>query len=350
MKLTTFTLLPSRSKQRGVALITAILVTTLAAIMAVSLISQQRLEIRRTGNVLESERAYVFALGVEGWVKHILDRDERKKDSLDEDWALNLPPILVEGAQLAGRIEDMQARFNLNNLVKAGKLSQPDYQVFQRLLSALGVTPDIANAVVDWIDEDVDPMSPGGGEDDDYSSLPQPYRAANRPMTSASELMLVKGVTPEIYLQLAPFVVALPGPHTPININTATAPVLAALVDGLSLNDAQSIATRRETKSFDSLQEFLQEGEIAKLKTERPRGENEPVDVQKKLDKNKQTQADGGAGTNSILAANMAGVTSKFFMLNAAVRFGDRGKADLYSLFWRDGHKVSVVLRSQGVY
>ena len=326
---------------RGVALITAILLTAIASMIAVSLIARQDLDIRRAGNVFDADRAYVFALGAEGWVRHILDRDDRKKDSLEEDWALTLPPISVEGGKIAGRIEDLQGRFNLNNLVNAGQPSQPDIQLFQRLLGALGMNPDIAIAAVDWADEDINATFPAGAEDDEYSSLPTPYRAANRPFVSPSELRLVKGVTLEIYETLAPYVAALPV-RTPINVNTAPAPLLAALVSELTSNamsaeDAEEIVARREEKSFSSVEDFMNL-EMVRGTGNNPRhGDN-------------AGQRTGGDGDNARLTQSAVGVTSEYFLLTAVAEYGQRGKVMLFSAFTRRGGKVAVLWRSQGVF
>lgn len=304
--------------QRGVALLTAILVTALASMLAVSMASRQHVEIRRTANVLESERAYLFALGAEGWVKHILQRDDPQKDSLDEDWALNLPPMSVEGAQLAGRIEDLQGRFNLNNVVRQGKMHQPTVEMFQHLLQSLEISPDLALALVDWIDEDMDVSFPAGAEDDEYLSMPVPYRAANRPLISPSELLLIKGVTPEIYAVLAPLVTALPVP-TAININTAPPQVLAVLGEDLTAAELEGLVARRTEKPFTNPNELLNEGAF-------------------------QSRA------KVLRQPGVLDVNSSFFLLQAAARFGDRGKVDLYSLFSRKGGKVVVLWRAQGVY
>jgi len=307
-----------RHGERGVALLTAILVTALASMLAVAMVSRQHVEIRRTANVLESERAYLFALGAEGWVKHILQRDDPSKDSLDEDWAVNLPPISVEGAQLAGRVEDLQGRFNLNNVVRGGKAHQPAVELFQHLLESLQLSPDLALALVDWIDEDMEVSFPAGAEDDEYLSAPVPYRAANRPLTSPSELLLIKGFTPEVYAQLAPLVTALPVP-TPININTAPPAVLAALGEGLTAAEVEGIVAQREEKPFADTNELLNDGAFrSRAAALRQRG---------------------------VLSVN-----SSFFLLQGAARFGERGKVDLYSLFSRKGGKVAVLWRAQGVY
>src|SRR3569623_366557 len=212
----------TNSGERGVALITAVLITAVIAVAAVAMAAQQKLDVRRTANMIDGERAYVFALGVESWVQQVLARDRRdnQTDHLGEAWAKQLPAITVEGAVLAGRLEDLQGRFNLNNLVDKDKVSAVDVARFQRLLTSLAIDPNISNAVVDWIDPDADTTYPDGAEDAEYLRATPPYRAANRPMASASELLLVRGVTSEIYLKLAPVVAALPG-RTAINVNTA---------------------------------------------------------------------------------------------------------------------------------
>ena len=305
-------------REQGVALLTAILVTALASMLAVAMVSRQHVEIRRTANVLESERAYLFALGAEGWVKHILQRDDPSKDSLDEDWAVSLPPISVEGAQLAGRVEDLQGRFNLNNVVLAGKAYKPAVELFQHLLQSIELSPDLALALVDWIDADMDVSFPAGAEDDEYLSAPTPYRAANRPLLSPSELLLIKGFTPEVYAQLAPLVTALPVP-TGININTAPPAVLAALGEGLTAGDLEGIVAQREEKPFATVDELLNEGAFS-------------------------------SRAPALRRPGVLAVKSDFFLLQGAARFGERGKVDLYSLFSRKGGKVAVLWRAQGVY
>lgn len=306
----------SARRQRGVAIITAIFYTVLASVLAVSLISTVQLEIRRTGNVIDNDRAYAFGLGVEAWVTQLLLRDDDKKDSLDEDWAIVLPPITVEGGQISGRIEDMQGRFNINNLIVEGKRSEPDVQRFNRLLQVLGVDGEIAPAIVDWLDEDAEPSFPDGAEDEAYYSQPVPYRAANRPMASASELRLVKGVTPEIYIQLEPFICALPQ-RTLLNVNTASAQLLATVADGMSLADGETLIELRDEESFASVDQFLQQ-EIFKERA---------ADIQKEA----------------------FSVTTDYFLVDAQTQYGERGKLRLFSLLQRKSGKVATVMRAEGV-
>lgn len=257
---------------RGVALITAMLVVALATTAAVAMVSRQQLDIRRSGNQLQMGQAVLYLQGIEGWAGQILrrDRTESQHDSLDEDWALHLPPMPVEGGQLGGALEDMQGRFNLNNLLNAD--GEPDalaLERFRRLLRTLQLSPDLANAVVDWLDADMEASFPGGAEDETYLNKNPPYRSANGLLASPSELRLIEGVDAEVYTALAPHITALPT-RTAINLNTATAPVLSVLSDQLDLAQAEALVAAREEagEGFASVQEFLAQDSLAGLDIE----------------------------------------------------------------------------------
>ena len=228
--------------------------------------------------------------------------------------ALQLPPISVEGAVVGGRLEDLQGRFNLNNLVKDNKVSPLDMQRFQNLLTVLSVDPGLANAVVDWIDPDADVTFPGGAEDGEYLRGAVPYRAANGPMASPSELLLVQGVTADIYQKLAPLVSALPA-RTDLNVNTAPKEVLMALAAEISGADADALIEAREKEGFGAMPAFLQQPALA------------------------------GRGVDP------AGLTlaSDYFLLDGATQFG-RVKIRLYSVLQRGGGGVRTLVRGQGTY
>lgn len=245
-------------KQRGVALVTALLVVALATTAAVAMAWQQQLDIRRTGNLLDGDQAYLYLLGVEDWGARILreDRRENRTDHLQEAWTTVLPPIAVEGGQVAGAIEDLQGRFNLNNLVQDGRVSEPDLEIFRRLLGALSLDPALADPVIDWLDADLEPTIPSGAEDDIYLGLDPPYRAANRPMAHASELRLVAGVDEETWEAIVPYVTALPE-ATAINVNTAPVPILMSLAEGLTEADAEALAEARGDEGYTSTAAFL---------------------------------------------------------------------------------------------
>lgn len=307
---------PRPSRQTGVALLTAMLIAAIATVAAVAMAARQQLDMRRTGNVLDTDQAYLFTLGVESWAKEILARDRRdgEVDHPEEDWATILPPIEVEGAVVAGRIEDMQGRFNINNLLDAeGRASEDDVQRFRRLLATLELDEGLADAVVDWIDGDLEPRFPNGAEDTIYLGMAPPYRAANALMESPSELLLVNGFTPEIYAVLAPYVTTLPA-RTPININTASAPVLMALTEGITESDATQLIDERGEKGYQTVEDFLAH----------------PL-----LKERRQN------------IASIA-VSTSYFMIHAHARF-ERSQVDLHSLVARSSEaRVSVVRRSQG--
>jgi len=245
-------------RQRGVALITALLVVAMVTVAAVSMAARQQLDIRRTANVIDTDTAYLFNRGIESWALEVLARDslQSKVDTLDEDWASVLPPITVEGATVTGKIDDLQARFNLNNLLENNAPSQTDIDRFKRLLGILDLNPDLADAVLDWIDPDDQTRYPGGAEDTEYLAREVPYRAANRPMISVSELRLVKGVDQDVYEKLSPFVSALPS-RTDINVNTASATVLRCLANNLSENDGKNLVDGRGEHGYQAVAEFL---------------------------------------------------------------------------------------------
>ncbi len=254
-------------RQRGVALVTALLVVSLATVAAVAMATRQHIDVRRTGNLVHGEQAYAYALAAESWARVTLRRDARESDydSFEEDWATALPPIAVEGGLVSGKVEDLQGRFNLNNLIGAdGKTSEADRAYFIRLLDLLGLEHALADILADWIDADIDTRFPDGAEDEDYLLNDPAYRTANRPLTDVSELRLVKGFDNAALLMLAPHVTALPG-RTLINVNTATAPVLQALHGDLDESAVETLVTDRGDTGYETVDGFLGHNALAGL-------------------------------------------------------------------------------------
>ena len=253
-----------RRTQQGVALLTALLVVALVAVAATSMATRQQLDIRRTATLLHSNQAWSYVLGAESWASVVLRRDleEAAVDTLKEDWSTQLPASLVEGGSVQGRIIDMQGRFNLNNLVREGKLDPEAMAQYRRLLRALGMEENLADALADWIDSDVDVRFPDGVEDDAYLLLTPPYRAANRRLHSVSELLLVKGYDAEAVDKLRPVVCALPQ-ASPLNVNTASAVVLGTLADDLSESDGEALVEGRGEEGYQSKDDFLQQSALA---------------------------------------------------------------------------------------
>ncbi|MCZ6761643.1 MAG: type II secretion system minor pseudopilin GspK, partial [Gammaproteobacteria bacterium] len=177
-------------------------------------------------------------------------------DHTGEDWATPVPTLPIEGGAIRGFLEDMQGRFNLNNLVgRRGQVDEVALEQFERLLTVLELDPALARITVDWLDRDLEPGFPSGAEDSFYTARIPPYRTANLAITSASELLAVGEMNAASYLILAPYVTALPN-GTALNVNTASAPVLRSLSDQISDTVAENLVGERGDQGFDDLAAF----------------------------------------------------------------------------------------------
>lgn len=244
--------------EKGIALITVLLVVALVTILVVSMTTDQQIDIQRTSHLINHDQAYLYLLGGESWAKRILlqDLNYSSIDSLSELWAQVLPPISIPGGVLQGKIEDLQGCFNLNNLVISGQVNPKEVEYFTYLLNVLQLPTFLAQTVVDWIDSDLAPQLPDGAEDAVYLLKKPAYRAANRLFTNTSELKLVAGFDEKIYRILASFVCTLP-PQTPINVNTAPATILLSLAPKLTESDIEKLLADRQKQPFESVQAFV---------------------------------------------------------------------------------------------
>ena len=254
-------------RERGVALLTAMLIVSLVAIIGAGMLSQMNLALHRSGNIWQSEQAWWYAVGIENWLGKLLRQDAEFTDidSLDEAWAQPVDYLPLDGGALQGQVIDLQGRFNLNNL--SGSDAEAAQEQLQRLVELVGDTDQvtartIAASVRDWIDADINPTLPDGAEDDYYLGLSPAYRVANTQMSSASELRMVKGMTPALYAALAPYICALPE-VTAINVNTAPAPVLATIAPELPPTTGESLVESRADEPWESVDAFLQDPALA---------------------------------------------------------------------------------------
>lgn len=242
--------------QRGVAVVMAVLVVALATSTATYMLWQQSLWARQLENITARGQADAIARAAVNWGAAILAEDNPAIDHLGELWARRLPSVPAEKAQVAGTISDEQAKFNVNNLAREGDVAPHDLIAFQRLLAALGLPASLAEAVVDWLDPDSEVTQPNGAEDPYYLALEAPYRTAGRRVVDLAELVRVRGFDADIVARLAPFVTALPE-ATLVNVNTAPAEVLQALVPGLSKEEVARVLQLRKTTPFQSSEDFL---------------------------------------------------------------------------------------------
>ena len=245
-------------RQRGVALITAILIMSLTTTVIFTLEWDNSLDLRLTYASMYREEAIQAAMGAESWVRILLQQDaeDSETDHLGELWASDLPvlPLGAEGdslqGEIYGQIEDLQGRFNINNLIdEQGQIDPASLEQFQRLLIALGLDVRFAGIAADWIDADRTASFPDGAEDSIYTGIVPPYRAANQMLTTVSELAALEGMDTATLDTLLPHVVALPG-RTGINVNTATGPVLQSLDENMSAADVERLLSEREEAGF----------------------------------------------------------------------------------------------------
>ena len=239
-------------RDRGVALITAMLISAIATMVAANLAWDNALDVRRTLVNLGRDQAVQVALGAESWIISILRQDggDNATDHLGEVWASELPGLPIEGGEVFGNIEDLQGRFNVNNLVdEDGQVVEKSLEQFRRLLNALGLDPRYAGLTADWIDSNFDASFPDGAEDAIYTSRLPPYRTANQTLSSVSELAAIEGMDRATFRILEPHIVALPG-RTAINVNTATPAVLQSLSENLTTGDVESLIKARESGGF----------------------------------------------------------------------------------------------------
>lgn len=242
--------------QRGVAVITALLLTTLAITIVASLFWQQQVQVRSIENQrLQLQKQWILR-GALDWAKLILREDARSssQDYLGEPWAVPLAPTplsqYVDGsseqdAVLSGKIVDAQSRFNLTTLSNARTINQHAVASFARLLDSLQIDPSLALACAEAV---------AAGQ------LPPKKTASSgmkMPLQQDNDLLAVPGMNAAIVAQLRDYISILPR-ATPVNVNTASAPVLAAMIDDLPPAAAASLLVLRERRYFRDLNELQQ--------------------------------------------------------------------------------------------
>lgn len=243
-------------RNRGVALITAMLISALATIVAANLAWESALDVRRTTMLLNRDQAIQVALGAESWVIGILHQDleDSQTDHLGEIWATDLPGLPIEGGEVFGSVQDLQGRFNINNLIDDnGDIEQESLEQFQGLLNALGIDSRFAGIAADWLDTDLDASFPDGAEDSIYSGMLPPYRTANQAISSVSELAALEGMNKLTFDALEPHITALPG-RVNVNVNTATPAVLQSLDENMTVADVEGLVAERESGGFADIQ------------------------------------------------------------------------------------------------
>ncbi|RJG04908.1 general secretion pathway protein GspK [Noviherbaspirillum cavernae] len=304
-------------RQRGVAVVTALLLTTLAITIVASLFWQQQVQVRSIENQrLQLQKQWILR-GALDWSRLILREDARhsKVDHLGEPWAVTLAETRLDqyvenagssgdvpDAALSGSITDAQARLNLTNLCQGGKINPTEVEAFARLLTTLKQNPALAQATANLMASAQARTATGDSTATAPSAVgqssPQPLN-----ILQVDDLLAVPGFTPEALARIRDFIVVLPK-ATPVNVNTAPAEVLAARIDTLSLSEATALVAARNKAWFTDPSDFAQRS--------------------------------GKSGAGQIA------VTTGYFLVNGNVRL-NRAAMDMQSLIERSGTSTKVI-------
>ena len=282
--------------QRGVALIVVLLVVALVSIIAADMGTRLQYQVKRSISIKDNNQAYWYAIAAEQFAQKTVSQlwQQPSSEPIDstQPWAQQAIQFPMPGGGIEATLEDLQSCFNLNALRAGGSgtrssassgsssgsrttgtgssttgsgsttpasgttssttiKSSPASQAFRELLSTRELNIPSLNqdtlheSLLDWLDSNTNLTGSFGAEDSDYESLPHPYLPANNLMSSKSELRMVNGAELPWLQELMPYVCVIPGDNRlRINIQTLTperAPLLAALLKGLPVSDAESL-------------------------------------------------------------------------------------------------------------
>lgn len=256
------TVLPG--KQRGVALVTAILMVAIATTLAAKIAWDNKVSMRRTESLLNLEQARQLAYGAEAVAVSVLLEQGDDFGNFAQDIET---PLAYEAAiedltlgLVEGRLLDTQGRLNVNNLVVGGEVQEDVKTQFRALFSYLDVDVTLIDLMIDWIDSDTVPHG-SGAEDGAYTSLDPPYRPANNYLLDISEIRSVGGLDREVYTTLQPHLTAIPPGWcgntgaTKVNLNFATAEVMAAIT-GISPGLTADLVQRRDETPWEKIEDI----------------------------------------------------------------------------------------------
>ena len=248
-----------RQSSRGVAIITALLLTALAITIVASLFWQQQIQIRAVENQRLQMQKQCILRGAVDWARLIVREDGKYStiDDLTEPWAVPLADTSLDQyvqkeddhataheAILSGAIQDAQSRLNLTGLATTGKINEQQVLLFERLLSSLHIDTRLARLAATQI----------ASTQPNESGITSRVRYVG--FQYVQDLFIVAGFTPEVIKSLENYVVFLPR-ATAINANTAPQVVLTAALAPLSLADTQALIVKRTQSPFRNINELI---------------------------------------------------------------------------------------------
>jgi general secretion pathway protein K len=251
------------SRQTGAALLMAMLTVALVATLASAALWQQwrAIEVESAGR--GRVQATWILQGALDWARLILAEDGRKggSDNLTEPWSIPLEPARLStflaadrsdalladqssNAFLSGQMVDLQSRLNVRNLIVADKVHGPTKDAFIRLFNTLNLPRQELDAMASAL-----LLAQQAGNASQGPAIQAPL------MPQVLEQLVWLGVSPGTIAQLRPYVTVLPE-FTKVNLNTAPAPVLRAVVPELDMATAQQLVQKRDNKPWETLDEF----------------------------------------------------------------------------------------------
>ena len=258
--------------QRGVALLTILLLVVSITVVAGAMLASQKIAIRRSGLLFDQNQLLQDINAGQQLAVTLIRADAKLNDtdSAQDIWAQPIPPYTLGGHSIDIELRDEGSRFNINNLYHNGAVDTAALAVFQRLLTQLNLEPDTAVAILDYQDADSEVYQDGGDENVVYAQ--QSNRGAdtalpNQALLSIDQLAEVKGVDAQVLATLRPYITAVPY-YLPININTASPVLFAALVEGASSQQMQSIIELRAKQAFSSVDDVWQLPVLSSVKEE----------------------------------------------------------------------------------
>jgi len=309
-------------KQKGIALITILVMVALATILAATIAQRQKFTAENTAYLMRQNQSLWYAKSAETFFSELLVEDAENAgdvDYLQENWAKPMPAFPVEDGYVTGQLYDESGKFNLNSLVDdSGQVNVAAKEWFERLLTNVGLNAQLSEAVIDWQDADNETLGSMGAEDSYYRGLRNAYLPANSKFHAVEELKMVRGFDGEKYLQIAPYVSAIAVQDAKVNINTAPAIVLASLAESLDVKTVEAVLEQRQ----QNMEHFSNVDELWSL---------EPFS---------QAKNENQTALNALL-----GVKSSYFQAKIEVMLSER-KRQFQTYLLREDKKVHVLYRS----
>ena len=243
-------------KQRGLALVSVLLVVAILVIIAADMLARQRVDMRGTQNTVLARQGWHYALGGERWAIQLLRRDllteASSRDHLGEPWAQSLHRFPFDEGELFVRIEDANARFNLNNLVAPnGQVSEIALRQWQGLLQDFDAQPALASELLAMLIGKAVNKEIGTGDPSSDSANSIPLA-----LVDSTELLTLPSMNKAALQRLQPLLATVPG-RIKLNVNTAKLPVLQHISPILGSEKLAMIKARQQQGGFATVDEFV---------------------------------------------------------------------------------------------